>query len=232
MKRFAAITMILVIVFLIIVTIGYQCKTQQLNEKIANIEVKLDKYRSDSVDQATKFLNMNKALIINYGLSKWEAHYYSIMFDDFSKAYNIPWEIYPSVIRIESNFKGNAVSEKGAIGMTQLLESTGKGVAKKLGISYVEGETLRNDLLNMILGMTYLSERIQSSSLETGVKQYLGGPNCLRNAAKNDTVACYVRAYKTTVMQEFVKLHYMSKGIGNDTVGLTNFDANLFKQEN
>lgn len=119
---------------------------------------------------------MSRTLIVVYGLSKWEAHYYSIIFYDFSKHHNIPWEIYPAVIRIESNFISNIGSNKGAKGVMQMLEKTGKEVSDSLGIRYICNQTLWNTLTNLVLGCEYLSTNIQKKGMQVGVKSYLGGP--------------------------------------------------------
>lgn len=163
--------------------------------------------------QDQRLLCMTRTLMITYNLSRYEAHYYSIFFDDFSKSYNIPWEIYPAVIKIESNFKPNLTSPKAAKGMMQLLESTAQGVAKELNINYVDGQTIWNDFINVILGCTYLSNAIKDKGLEGGVCVYLGGPDYLRNKDTDDT---YLPRYKSTVLKEFKQLSYIFRGVVNE----------------
>jgi soluble lytic murein transglycosylase-like protein len=156
---------------------------------------------------------MTYTLISTYGISKWEAHYYSIIFDDFSQNYKIPWEIYPSIVRIESNFKSSLISPKGAKGMMQLLEGTGKESAEEIGLIYTDKETLWNSLDNLILGCYYLSKNIKSLGLEGGVKSYLGGPGYEKSVAASDKVSKYIGEYKTTVWKEYKLLLYSFRGI-------------------
>lgn len=168
--------------------------------------------------------HMTKTLMVAYSLSKWEAHYYSVIYYDFSKHDNIPWEIYPAVTRIESNFKCNVGSSKGAKGMMQLLEGTGKGVAESLGIEYVPNQTLWNTVLNLALGCEYLSENIQEKGLEGGVKCYLGGPDYLKSIKTNKNANQYIGEYKTTVWKEYKGLCYIFRGIVEES------DKDIYKE--
>jgi hypothetical protein len=156
---------------------------------------------------------MAKTLMIAYGLSKWESHYYAVIFYDFSRHYNIPWEIYPSVTRVESNFKCNVGSPRGAKGIMQLLEGTGKGVSTDIGIDFVPNQTLWNTLINFVLGCEYLSKNINEKGLEGGVKSYLGGPDYLKSVKSNKNANQYIGEYKTTVWKEYKELSYIFRGI-------------------
>jgi hypothetical protein len=71
------------------------------------------------------------------------------------------YEIDPSlilaIIQVESNFSPMAVSGKGAIGLMQVMPSTGEYVAEKLGISISGKKELHDPFLNVRLGIYYLS---------------------------------------------------------------------------
>lgn len=169
--------------------------------------------------------NMAEAMIISFGLSKYEAKYYAIVFDDYAQQYKYSWEVLPSIVRIESNFITTAKSKKFAKGLGQLLESTGKGLCRKLDIRYVESQTLWNDLINLILTCEYMTEGIKDKiykdstvecKLKHGIKRYLGGPDYLRNIKKNKHTNGYVKDYKSTVWKEYTKLRYIYKGVVAD----------------
>jgi hypothetical protein len=153
---------------------------------------------------------MEKAVRVCFDMSAYEAHYYCIIYDDFSVKYDIPWEIYPAIIRIESNFDPTVMSAKSAKGIAQVLESTGKDVAEKIGIEYRPNSTLWNDLLCQIIGFTYLSEAIKKSGLDDGVKTYLGGPGF--DSGRKD-----IGSYRTTVKKEYDRLTYIYKGVLYDS---------------
>jgi len=183
-----------------------KCETEQKNKQL---EKDLKEYKQRDL----KIECMTKTLVAAYNLSKWDSHYLSIIFYDFSKNYNIPWEIYPAVVRIESNFKGTLVSPKGAKGMMQILESTAKPIAVELGINFKDSETLWNDFLNVVIGCTYLSNNIQKNGLEDGVKSYLGGEAFHEVIKKNEEAKKYISEYKTTVWKEYKMICYIYKGI-------------------
>lgn len=187
--------------FLGFMVYGFMEKQQRRN-KIQNLENELEilkdfREREDQIDRMTKTLSVHYP-----HLSWYETHYYSVVFYDFSKKYGVPWEIYASMIRIESNFNPTIRSSKGAKGLTQVLESTAKAECKKLDIEYIEGQTLWNDLLNLVIGLTYLSEGISELGIEDGVRRYIGGPGF-------DKGNKIVGQYRTTVSQEYTRLKYI-----------------------
>jgi hypothetical protein len=165
------------------------------------------------IEHDRRINDMTRTLMIAYSLSKWEAHYYAIIFDDFSEQFNIPWEIYPAIVRIESNFKCNVGSPKGAKGMMQILEGTGKSIAGKYEIDYVENQTLWNTVLNLVLGCGYLSQNIKEKGLEGGVKSYLGGANFAKTVITNPEAKQYIGEYRSTVWKEYLKLSYFYRGV-------------------
>jgi soluble lytic murein transglycosylase-like protein len=164
--------------------------------------------------------NMQKAVMVSYNLTPYEARYYSYIFDDFSQKYNMPWESYPALIRIESNFNSGVMSKDRAKGMTQVIEETAKRQADKLNIPYNDG-TLWNCVLNMVIGFDYFSEGFvekvdsmpRDSALKHAMKRYCGGPGY---AKSNPEARVYVKEYKTTVWDEYQRVSYVYKGIMYD----------------
>jgi len=215
MKFFPVMTVILLLVIVlgVIFFLDYQEKSQKT---ITTLKGEISKHINGYnvyILKEKRIKCMTKTLMVIYGISKWEAHYYSVIFDDFSQEFQIPWEIYPSIVRIESNFKCNLVSPKGAKGLMQILESTGKDVADRLQISYVEQATLWNVILNAVLGCQYLSENIKRTGLVSGVKSYLGGPAFNVSVQKDEEINKYVTEYKTSVWKEYKNLGYIYRGI-------------------
>ena len=206
-------------------TLGFYYNKSQILYKQSICQTKyLLEYEKEKEKQI-RLDNMSRSLIIAFSISKWEAKYYSIIFDDFSQAYDIPWEIYACVFRIESNFLTTLISKSGAKGIGQLLESTAKELCERLDIQYVNSQTLWNDLLNMILSCYYLSEGVcdsayKDSSIDCklihGVRRYLGGPSYHINVKKNKQINNYVMDYKTTVWKEYNKLKFIYKGVVAD----------------
>lgn len=90
-----------------------------------------------------------------------------------------------ALIQIESSFIPKAVSGKGAVGLMQVMPSTGKFLAKELGISYNGKSTLYDPYINVRLGIHYLSflaDRFEST--ENALAAYNYGPTKFENSEK------------------------------------------------
>ncbi len=74
----------------------------------------------------------------------------------YSSQYEVESNLVASLINAESSFDANAVSTKGAIGLMQILPSTGEWLAKKMGIEYSQ-DMLYLPEYNIRLGTYYLS---------------------------------------------------------------------------
>jgi hypothetical protein len=181
--------------------------------KNENLQLKQEK---EDKEFHLKIIEKTLLLLYNH-LSTYEAHYYAIIFDDFSRTEDIPWEVYPALIRIESNFNPSTTSDSECKGLTQLKEKTAKEVATKLGISYTDA-TPWNDILNMVIGFTYFGDGFKekkdslgiNNALKHAMKRYCGGPYYQK--IKNDNKT-YIKEYKSTVWQEYLRLSYVSKGV-------------------
>ena len=73
---------------------------------------------------------------------------------DASEAFGVDKATIYSIINIESHFNKNAVSNKGAVGLMQLLPSTAKEFARKLQLEEYDLENPRD---NISIGTAYFS---------------------------------------------------------------------------
>jgi peptidoglycan lytic transglycosylase len=97
-------------------------------------------------------------------------------------------------VRQESFFDPRAESPAGALGLTQVLPSTGKTVAEKLGAGAITDEQLLHADINLRLGANYMAEQLRSSGNEifTAFAGYNAGPNAAkrwRSASGSDADA-------------------------------------------
>jgi soluble lytic murein transglycosylase len=69
-------------------------------------------------------------------------------------------EVVLAIIRQESEFDKDALSGAGARGLMQLMPSTAKYVAKRLGIKYDKSRLVSDVNYNITLGSAYLADRI------------------------------------------------------------------------
>jgi len=99
-------------------------------------------------------------------------------------------EIDPSftldLIHRESSFDPTAVSSQGAIGLMQILPSTGRWIAEREGIPWNEG-TLWDPVTNVQLGLAYLKHlRPDFRGQKMLRAAYQIGPNALRERIKKE----------------------------------------------
>lgn len=83
---------------------------------------------------------------------------YSEYVEKYSDMYNVDEKLIYAIIKNESNFKTDAVSSVGAIGLMQIMESTAEDVAKELEI---EEYNLYSPNDNIQIGTKYFSYLLQ-----------------------------------------------------------------------
>ena len=89
---------------------------------------------------------------------------YKEIVEIYAEQYSIDENLIFSVIKVESNFEIEAVSNKGAMGLMQLMEETAKDVANKSNID-IDNNNMEQDLLNVDnninIGTKYLSTLLE-----------------------------------------------------------------------
>ena len=97
--------------------------------------------------------------------------------DRVASKYRLEPEMLLAIIHIESAFRSDAVSSKGAVGLMQLLPSTAEEVAREIDLEWTGEEVLRDPEVNIELGSYYLSKlRDRFDSMEAAVVAYNEGP--------------------------------------------------------
>ena len=76
--------------------------------------------------------------------------------ESVANSYNIKSALVASVVNSESGFNENAISNKGACGIMQIMPTTAQWVANKIGEEYSE-EKLFDVAYNLKIGSYYLS---------------------------------------------------------------------------
>ena len=96
---------------------------------------------------------------------------------DASERYDVPPEMVLAVIRIESAFDINAESNKGAVGLMQILPTTAREIASELRIDWPGEEILRDPSANIEMGTYYLTKLLgQFNDLSVALTAYNHGP--------------------------------------------------------
>jgi soluble lytic murein transglycosylase-like protein len=86
-------------------------------------------------------------------------------------------EFVLALIQVESGGDPLAVSSKGALGLMQLLPTTGQAVAGEVGLRWDGPKTLFDPVVNVRLGVAYLERlRARYGSLSIALTAYNWGP--------------------------------------------------------
>ena len=100
---------------------------------------------------------------------------YSEYVEKYSREYGVDKYLIYATIKAESNFDEKAESGKGAKGLMQLMDSTGKEIAKGLDMS-IDNDDLFNPEINIKLGTKYISKMLQKyTSMELALAAYNAG---------------------------------------------------------
>lgn len=94
-----------------------------------------------------------------------------------ARRHELPVELVLAVIQVESAFNPFAVSPVGAIGLMQVLPSTGAEVAERLQLAWHGGQTLFDPETNVRIGIAYLKElQKRYGSVSVALAAYNWGP--------------------------------------------------------
>ena len=99
--------------------------------------------------------------------------------------YNVEENLIFALIKAESNFNKDAVSNKGAVGLMQLMEETAKDVANKNGIG-IDTSNMKNELLNpnnnINIGTKYIAALLEKyQNKEVALAAYNAGNGTVDN---------------------------------------------------
>lgn len=110
---------------------------------------------------------------------------YSEIISVYAEKYNVEENLIYAVIKAESNFDSNAVSNREAIGLMQIVEETAIDVANQNQID-VDTENITEELLdidnNINIGTKYLSTLLaQYGNMEIALAAYNAGIGTVNN---------------------------------------------------
>ncbi|MDO5755060.1 MAG: lytic transglycosylase domain-containing protein [Tissierellia bacterium] len=95
--------------------------------------------------------------------------------EEYSSEYDVDPLLILSVIKVESNFKNDAVSHMNAHGLMQIIPETGEWVANQLNLEYSD-EMLQDEETNIKMGTYYLSYLLKHfGNRDLALAAYNGG---------------------------------------------------------
>jgi len=144
--------------------------------------------------------------------SYWEALFPKAYWTDlkrFSSANALDPYMVASLIRQESEFNPNAVSNKNALGLMQLLPRVGKGVAKQEKLKHFSTQQLFTPAVNLQLGTRYFRSMVdQFGGFEYALAAYNAGDDRVKDwqaAGKYRDVQEFVESIPFTETREYVQ---------------------------
>ena len=159
-------------------------RTQNRGQVIKEIAGVLERYSTD-LDKSTR-IELAEAIYDESIRYKWDP------------------KLILALISIESSFRNQSVSEKGAKGLMQLMPYVAESLAQELGIEWHGDPTLFNPFLNIRMGVHYLSQLILDfEDLRVALVAYNYGPTYVKGLIeRNERIpGSYSRkvltAYKT-----------------------------------
>ena len=107
-----------------------------------------------------------------------------------------------AVMYVESRFHAFAISPVGALGLMQVLPSTGREMAMRLGIEWKGPETLFDPVANTRIGVAYMKQLTRRyDELNTALAAYNWGPGAIdRRIRRGSPVPVQ---YPTLIMEAY-----------------------------
>ena len=144
--------------------------------------------------------------------SYWEALFPKPYWSDlkrFADANGLDPYMVASLVRQESEFNPNAVSNKSAVGLMQLLPRVGKGVAKQVKLKHFSPPQLLTPAINLQLGTRYFRSMVdQFGGFEYALAAYNAGDDRVKDwqsAGKYRDVQEFVESIPFTETREYVQ---------------------------
>ena len=128
------------------------------------------------------------AIILFWGVNLLERKvFYPLKFKEeiikYSNKYSIDTALVFSVVKCESSFNPNAVSDKGAIGLMQITKPTANYIAQKLKVSDYDLFNAESNLNFGCYYLSYLYERFKDT--DTVIVAYNAGEGNVSNWLRN-----------------------------------------------
>ena len=106
-----------------------------------------------------------------------------------SQKHDIDYRLILAVIKVESNFKSEAISRKGARGLLQIKPALARYIAKDVGVQVKGTDTLHEPEKNIKIGVNYLSKLIDMfENISSALHAYNVGPGKVKKPGANDDV--------------------------------------------
>ncbi len=168
----------------------------------AGIEGETREYRQRHqavTEKIVEYLKSQKVASSDAGLRAIARHVYRE-----SLRYDIDYRLILALIKVESNFKHNAVSRKGAVGLLQIRPSTGETVARDIGIDWKGPSQLHEPDKNIKIGIHHFAQLLKSfETVPSALHAYNKGSSRVREEAAGRTAPN--ARFTSAVLKEYSK---------------------------
>jgi soluble lytic murein transglycosylase len=104
-----------------------------------------------------------------------------------SREYEVDYRLILAVMKVESNFRSDAVSRRGARGLLQITPSLARHVSKDIGVPVKESKALHEPEKNIKIGVNHISGLLDKfENLKTALHAYNVGSYKIRNKVSKD----------------------------------------------
>ena len=88
----------------------------------------------------------------------FEKNTYDCYIYKYSNGFNVDPMLIKAIMKKESNLNINAISNKGAVGLMQIMPKTAQEISKQLKISNFSNNSLKDPEINIMFGVYYVSK--------------------------------------------------------------------------
>ncbi|MCX5802281.1 MAG: lytic transglycosylase domain-containing protein [Proteobacteria bacterium] len=124
-----------------------------------------------------------------------------------SKLYGVDYRLVLAMMKVESNFRNNMVSPRGARGLLQIKPSLAKFIAKDVGIKWGGAKTLNEPDTNIKIGVHFFSKLMEDfDNINMALHAYNMGPTRLKeilsekNKPKNTFLNLVLKEYNKNIL--------------------------------
>ena len=121
-----------------------------------------------------------------------------------SQRYDIDYRLVLAVMKVESNFRHNALSRKGARGLLQVKPSLARHISKTSDIPVKNSKCLYEPEKNIKIGVNYLSRLIERfENIYTALHAYNVGPRKVKHNSSGDEDEIPNNRFTKKVIEEY-----------------------------
>ncbi|MHB8110063.1 MAG: lytic transglycosylase domain-containing protein [Syntrophorhabdaceae bacterium] len=119
-----------------------------------------------------------------------------------SRKYDLDYRLVLAIMKVESNFKNEAVSRRGARGLMQINPSSAKMIARESGVEVKGAKCLHEPEKNIKMGVSYLSKlNDMFDNIVSALHAYNAGPGRVKKPVSEEKVK--TTSFTRKVMSEY-----------------------------